>query len=488
MTAPLQEIATRFPSRCALIADNRRWTWDELFHEAGALAAVLQAEHAIQPGDTVATMLGNTAEHAILLHAIWLTGAAVAPLNTRLLTIERDRQLELLRPALLVQNDTDAVPDAILNIPVTSMNVLVSASCEPFGAHVVFDFSRSCSMLFTSGSSGTPKAVPHNWSHHRASAEASARNLGVRDNDNWQCVIPLYHIGGLAILTRGVLHGIATTLHDGFDEHAVIKALAKSPITITSLVPTMLHRLLCSDRDLTGDRYPQLRAILLGGSPASDELHAVSRERALPVLPTYGMTETCSQVVTASPGNSCSSTVSAGRPLHEVELRICDENNVVLPPGREGEILLRGPMLTPGYLHHHGLNSSRFAEGWFHTGDMGVLDEEGCLRVLARREDMILSGGENIYPSEIISVLLDHPAVQDAAVVGVEDEEWGQRPGAAVVLDADDTVEQLRDWCRARLAAYKVPRHWRVVASLPRTRTGKLLSGEVRKLFSSETI
>ena len=488
MNTPLQDIAQRFPTRLALIDGDREWTWETILHDAGMLADVLHREHAIQPGDTVATLLDNSAEHVILLHAIWLTGAAVAPLNTRLLRIERDRQLELLRPAMLVQTSVDAAPDPILDVPLATLNELFSAKPDHDFFSADFDFDQPCSVLFTSGSSGTPKAVPHSWQQHRASAVASAENLGVRDDDNWQCVIPLYHIGGLAILTRGVLHGIGTTLHDGFEPASIAETLRSRRITITSLVPTMLHRLLQTDPDLEGSRYPELRAILLGGAPASDRLLAEIKKRRLPVLSTYGMTESCSQVVTASPDAHCRTAGSAGRPLHGVELRICGENGKPLPGGMEGEIHLRGPMLTAGYLHHHALNSTRFADGWFQTGDMGVLGDDGCLRVLARREDMIISGGENIYPAEIVSVLLAHEDVQDAAVVGIDDEEWGQRPCAAVILSKGTPVDELDGWCRERLSAYKVPRHWRIVDMLPRTQTGKLLTGEVRKLFSRETI
>jgi O-succinylbenzoic acid--CoA ligase len=499
----LSEIAERYPLGVALIAGHRRWTWGDIRERAMGVAVSLRTDYGIETGAIVATQLGNTAEHVILLHAIWAAGAAVAPLNTRLLSMERDRQLEHLRPALFLHDVANPIPDPILNVRCAFAADILDADVHAADVHDAdvpaadvpdaqasaydVDFSpgiaQLCSVLFTSGSSGMPKAVSHSWDNHRASAAASAANLGVYDDDNWQCVIPLYHIGGLAIITRSLLYGTTMTLHDGFDIAAVLQALRNDGVRITSLVPTMLHRLLAADATFSSADLPQLRAILLGGAPATTELWTAARARGLPVLGTYGLTESCSQVVTGSPRSIHEDAGTAGRPLENVDIQLCDDNGRLMDAGTEGEIWLRGPMMTAGYLHHEGLNAQRFVDGWFRTGDVGVLDDTGHLRVLARREDLIISGGENIYPAEVTDVLLRHPEVADAAVIGIDDAEWGQRPAAVVVLRSIVQDEVLEQWCRNFLAGYKVPQAWRVVDALPRTEVGKLRSGEMRKMF-----
>ncbi len=475
--------AARIPDRIALIDGGKRWSWSELHEQARAVAALLQNRNGIRTGDVIATLLDNNAAHVILLHAIFLCGATAAPLNTRLAPAERVRQLAHLGPRLLVTGDEAQYPGIAVLHPDSLIPVDPGDRHEEYQP-VADDEGGLCSILYTSGSTGEMKAVPHTWANHRASAEGSAVNLGVREDDNWLCVIPLYHIGGFAIVTRSLRYGTSMTLQQASQPLAMAHTMRRENISLLSVVPTVLQRMIEADDALSGGTLPSLRAILLGGASASPALWAEVLARDLPVLGTYGLTETCSQVVTASPRSWRSMAGSAGRPIGGAELRILDEGGGRLPSGTPGEIAVHGAMVTEGYLRNDILTAGRFREGWFHTGDIGTIDARGLLRVLGRRDDMIVTGGENVYPSEIEDVLIRHPGVREAAVTGIEDRAWGARIAAVLVLRTAVADAELDAWCRVALAGYKIPRKWIRVDALPRTASGKIIRSEVSRIVS----
>jgi O-succinylbenzoic acid--CoA ligase len=304
-------------------------------------------------------------------------------------------------------------------------------------------------VIYTSGSTGQPKPVVLTRRNHEAGAMASAWNLGVAPGDRWLCVLPVFHVGGLAILMRSALYGTTAVLHDGFDEHAVRESLEAGEATIVSLVPTMLRRLAGAGLE----RAPSLRAALLGGGPVPRDLLEWSAARGLPVVQTYGMTETASQIATLGVEEALGKSGSVGRPLPGVELATAGD----------GEILVRGPMVSAGALA---------ADGWLHTGDRGRIDGEGFLWLDGRIKDVIVTGGENVMAAEVEEVLLAQPGVSDAAVGGVPDPEWGERVVAWVVGSAE--AAELIERCRERLAAYKCPKQVFHVHEIPRTASGKV--------------
>ncbi len=338
-------------------------------------------------------------------------------------------------------------------------------------------------IVYTSGTTGAPKGAVLSYSNFWWSAMGSALNLGIQDGDRWLAPLPLFHVGGLSVLTRSAIYGTTAVLHDGFHAERVSAALDDDEITLVSLVPTMLHRLL----DVRGDRPapPSLRCVLLGGGPAPRVLLERCARLGIPVSQTYGLTECCSQVATLAPRDALRKLGSAGRPLYPNELRVATDAGGDPTPGEGGEILVRGPVVTSGYWRRPDATAKAFVDGWFRTGDFGVLDEEGYLYVLDRRDDLIVTGGENVYPAEVEGVLLAHPCVAEAAVIGESDAEWGQRVVAVVrLVEGMDppAVEQLQAHCRTSLAAYKVPREVRISeAPLPRTASGKLRRGALRE-------
>jgi O-succinylbenzoic acid--CoA ligase len=248
----------------------------------------------------------------------------------------------------------------------------------------------------------------------------------------------------------------------------------------------MLQRMLVE----RGERpYPSsFRCFLLGGGPAPQPLLEECAARGLPVMQTYGLTESASQAVTLAPEDALSKVGSAGKPLFPTEIRVVDDNGVDVAHDAPGEIVVRGPTVTPGYFNSPDASREVLRDGWLHTGDIGYLDSEGYLYVLDRRDDLIISGGENVYPAEVEAALMAHPAVAEAGVIGLADAKWGQIVAAAIVLRPGQSVEsaELMTFCSSRLAAYKSPKDLRFTDELPRTAAGKLQRRALREMWHYE--
>ncbi|HEX3736521.1 MAG TPA: o-succinylbenzoate--CoA ligase [Solirubrobacterales bacterium] len=435
----LAQRAQSCPERTALIADGAAVTYAELEAEATWVARRLAA-HGVRRGSTAALTMHPRREQVVLAHASMKVGAALLPLSPRLTEAERARVIEAIEPmidlddpGLLTQNEAD--------LPL-------------LGEHGTDDV---CAYVLSSGSTGAPKPIGLTYGNFLWSAMGGAYNIGVDPADRWLCCVPLSHIAGLSIVVRSAIYGTTAVVHDGFDVERVAGSLTEDRITVVSLVTTMLSRLLDAGADLSGPR-----AILVGGGPVPEAMLGEALDRGATVVQTYGLTETCSQVTTLAPEDARRKLGSAGRPLLTSHVRI-----------RDGEILVQGPTVAPG----------RYDEsGWLHTGDLGHIDEEGFLYVSDRIDDMIVTGGENVVPSEVEEVLLCHPAVVEAAVVGREDPEWQQAVTAIVVLapDAEVTPDELRHHCAETLAGFKVPKRVELAAALPRTPSGKLMRRALR--------
>ncbi len=314
-------------------------------------------------------------------------------------------------------------------------------------------------ILYTSGTTGVPRAAVLTHSALAASAQSSAANLGWRADDCWLLCMPVARVGGLSILTRCLAARRCVALSSRFDAAALPDVIRTRRASLVSMVPTMLARVLDAHPAWTG--HESLRAIVVGGAAASPRLLQRAAERRLPIIITYGMTETCSQV-TATPYAARFETASAaaGSPLPGIELRIVDHR-----------IHVRGPVLMAGYWNEALLAPN----AWFDTGDVGEIDARGFLHVHARRTDLIVTGGENVYPAEVERVLEACPGIAGAAVFGVPDEVWGQTVAAVLVPSAGRPSDAaLQDYVVAQLAPYKRPRDVCYVTSLPQTTAGKL--------------
>lgn len=482
------------PKRIALIAGNHSWTYDELDVACARLARRL-ATLGVGTGDRVATLLPNGVTAALLPMAALRVGASLVPLNVRLHHGEVARLLADSAPSLVVFESATA--SLLGSKDATTAYTGALASADEGGAasmgcalldHVAeadtqLRFTHAAdhvlAVIYTSGTAGRPRGAMLTVGNFWWSAQGSALNLGVRDDDRWLAVLPLFHVGGLSILLRSAIYGTAAEVHERFDAATVNRAI-DSGVTIVSLVSVMLQRLL----DERSDRpFPAtLRCLLIGGGPVPAPLLDRALRIGAPVVQTYGLTECASQVATLAPDDALAHVGSAGRALHPNEVRIADDTQ-----DDAGEILVRGPIVMSGYLRDPEATAQAIRDGWLHTGDIGRLDEQGFLYVLDRRDDLIVSGGENVYPAEVEAVLLAHPWVDEAAVIGAPDPTWGHRVVAVVRLKAEhqfisgSAAETLRAHCRGRLAGYKTPVDFRIVTEpLPRTASGKLRRAALR--------
>src|SRR3954453_3804558 len=427
------------PDRTALVADGAEMTYAELEAEATWVARRLAA-HGVRRGSTAALTMHPRREQVVLMHALMKLGAALLPLGPRLTATERAGIVNAEEP-IIDLDDPGHLTQTEADLPL-------------LGEH---DMDDVCCRVLTSGSTGQPRPIPLSYGNFLWNAVGSAFNIGVQPEDRWLCCVPLSHIAGPGIVMKAVVYGSGAVVHDGFDVERVGEALERDGITQLSLVATMLTRLLDAGVDLSGPR-----AILVGGGPVPEEPLQEALAKGATVVQTYGLTETCSQVTTLAPADAKRKLGSAGRPLLTTHLRI-----------QEGEILVQGPTVAP---------DCPDADGWLHTGDLGRIDEEGFLYVEARMDDLIVTGGENVVPAQVEKVLLRHPGVADAAVVGREDPEWQQAVTAVVVLEDGSaaTPDELRRHCAESLAGFKVPKRVELAAALPRTPSGKLMRRALR--------
>ncbi|MDQ3810277.1 MAG: o-succinylbenzoate--CoA ligase [Chloroflexota bacterium] len=446
----LRQRASLSPTRPSL-TDSETWTFAHLDRRVDAACAAL-ARRGIQPGQRVGLHAPNSRGFVVAVFALMRLGAVLVPINTRLSASEIEWQRQ----------------DAELSVVLDDSDVAaLLAAGDGTSAARDFDLQGLHSIVYTSGTTGRPKGALLSYGNHWWSAIGSALNLGLHANDCWLACLPLFHVGGLAIVLRSVIYGTAAVIHHRFDAAVVNQAIDEQGVTIVSVVSTMLDRMLAE----RGQRaYPaSLRAVLLGGGPAPRPLLERALDLDVPLIQTYGLTEAASQVATLAPAEARRKVGSAGKPLLGTRLRIADD----------GEILVDGPTVSGGYLHHPPRT------GWLSTGDLGYLDDDGYLFVLDRREDLIVSGGENVYPAEVEAALLAHPLVEDAGVFGLADAEWGLVPAAVVKTRAPIQVEELVRFCRARIAGYKVPRRVTFADALPRNAAGKLLRRELAELASA---
>jgi fatty-acyl-CoA synthase len=347
--------------------------------------------------------------------------------------------------------------------------------------------------MYTSGTTGRPKGAVLTQRAVCANIHQSALNFACGPGERALVVAPLYHAAASIVSFTTVAAGGSLFMQEDFDPRRVVHALAEERIALALLVPAMIQFCLVAVPDVAERRYPELRRIVYGASPIAEEtLRAAARAFRCEFLQGYGMTETTAVATHLSPADHRRALdgepgllASAGRAILGTELRIADAEGRELATGATGEILVRGPQLMRGYWNLPDATREALRDGWMHTGDAGRLDAEGYLYIQDRVKDMIVSGGENVYPREVEDVLYQHPAVAEAAVIGVPDDAWGETVKAIVVLrpGAEVASEELVAFCRERLAGYKRPRSIDFAPALPRNPSGKVLKRELREPF-----
>lgn len=474
------------PKSPALAFQGREWTYSQLYFGVRSVAALLR-DKGIDHGTRVAVLSTNHPTQIMIYHALILLGAVIVPVNYKLTQEEIRWQLDNAGCRYLCYHEDleSKIPADILPgemIPFSATEPPGSAPPEPDGLRSEVTLEDICTLFYTSGTTGKPKGVTLTYRNFFMSAMASALNMGLSPGDNWLACLPLDHMGGFSILMRSVIYGTTMTLCEQFDPRTVREHLAESGATLLSLVPTMLERL------LSGEASPahQLRAVLLGGGPAPPGLTERARRQGIPVLRSYGMTETCSQIVTAPLRDPDTPPAASGKVLPFSSIKILNTKGAECPAGVTGEIVVSGPTIMEGYWRNPTATNSTIIQGWLHTGDYGHLDDAGYLYVEARREDLIVTGGENVSPEEVETVIRRTPGVQDVCVVGIPDPHWGEAVSAAVVPEPGAELDAgiLRSTRYDDLAPFKHPKHYLIVKAIPKTALGKPERYKLRRLLT----
>ncbi|MCS6809038.1 MAG: long-chain fatty acid--CoA ligase [Bacteroidota bacterium] len=468
---------------------GRSMTYAELHVAALATTMLLWQEAHIQQGDRVAILAENSLEHVVLLGGAQKLGYILVPLNYRCAAAELDGVLSDAKPRIVfVEEKYRSILENIPSIKAAqSVHILeewfgriaansVESTRKAFPEPALTPQSPLL-LLYTSGTTGMPKGVIYSHGMLFWNSINTGMSWDLTAQDRTVNCLPMFHTGGWNVLLTPLLHrGGTTILMKKFDAEVVLRLLHSECCTIFMGVPTILQMMASSPAFAT-QQLSALRYIVAGGEPMPMPLIEAWQQRGIPVRQGYGMTEVGPNIFSLHHHDAVRKIGSIGQPNFYVHACIVDDNGNSVPQGEPGELWVRGPMVTPGYWNNPEETRKAFhKDGWFATGDMARCDEEGYYYITDRKKHMFISGGENVYPAEVERVLYTHPAVREAAVVGVPDPQWGEVGKAFVVLEPSTYVDAhaLRAYCRERLAGYKVPKYIEFLPELPKNDAGKI--------------
>ncbi|MFS0875809.1 o-succinylbenzoate--CoA ligase [Solibacillus isronensis] len=463
------------PNRVALSFHDEQWTFKELYLKSVSLAYKLNSLR-LTNGKRVAILAPSTPPLIELLYACMQAQCEMVLLNGRLAKQELAYQVEDAEvDAILVADEELAkLPD---DARIISFSKLYETAESEYEIAAQWEEDFALTIMYTSGTTGFPKGVCQTVSNHSSSAISSALNLGISEKDTWLCTVPIFHISGFSIVVRSLLYGMKIRLYEKFDAKKCAQEIMEGTVTKMSVVSVILENILSEMEQAGRKAHPHFTTALAGGGPVPVDYLKRAEKLDLRVAQTYGMTETSSQTATLANEDAMTHIGSAGKPLFFNEIKIDAKDGESI-----GEILIRGPHVTPKYIGRFK-DKQTTINGWLHTGDVGYLDEQGYLYVVDRRSDLIISGGENIYPAEIENILLGHPNVKEAGVCGIEHDKWGQVPVAFIVAKKQMTEQEITDFCTQHLANYKVPKQVHFVSHLPRSGSNKLLRRKLIQLL-----
>jgi fatty-acyl-CoA synthase len=467
----------------AVVCDGTETGYAELDARADVLASVLLGR-GLGRGQRVATLTANRTEHVILLFACARAGCALVPLNWRLAPSELAWQIEHCRPGLLaVAPECASVADAALRgvpcaPPRADLVELAATRGRPLRPPEPEVQDRDPLFLFyTSGTTGRPKGAVLTHANCFWTNLSLDRILDLRGDDVVLCLLPQYHVGGWNVQPLlAWWKGATVVLERRFEPAACLGTIARHRVSVMMGVPAN-YLFMAQDPSFWTADLTSLRLALVGGAPMPEAVLRTWRDRGVELVQGYGLTEAAPNVLCLLPEEAGRRIGWAGKPFPHVDVGLIDNasGRLIAGPGR-GELAVRGPNVFPGYWGDPAATAEVLREGWLHTGDIAERDPEGYYRICDRLKDMYISGGENVYPAEVETVLAEHPAVAEAAVVGVPDARWGEVGLAVVRLRSgcEANEEELLVHCRARLAPFKVPRRVRFVDGLPRNSVGKV--------------
>ena len=451
--------AEHYPNRICI----NEYTYNDIYRGVVHVARNLEPPQVSR----IAILSDNSVTMAIYVLATMVVHKELLLLNVHLKPKEIENQLAQLDVTTVLHSveRQEQLPNSISTIVFESLERILSDEEADDTFDWTFEDRDIAVIMNTSATTGQFKSVPLRWGQIRAHVQASKEVLGKTEQDNWLMVLPLFHVSGLSILMRSLYNGTAITILPKYDEIKVLELIKSEKINMMSLVPTILTQL---EPKIT---HHKLRVILLGGEFIPMALIDACEKKSLPIYKTYGMTETFSQSVTFSVLDYPHKRDSVGKPLPGMQVRIDkpDADGV-------GEIHLKGPMVMTGYIDKEPI------DGDLNTDDIGYVDEDGFVYILNRRKDLIISGGENIYPKELEDLVYTLPSVKECAVVPVPDPKWGQVPALFVAFHDGEsmTADEIVSFMTKSLAKYKVPKYVKILPALPRNGTGKIVRNELR--------
>ena len=451
--------AKHYPNRICI----NEYTYNDIYRSVVHVARKLEPLQASR----IAILSDNSVMMAIYVLATMVVHKELLLLNVHLKSKEIENQLAQLDVTTVLHSveRREQLPNSISTIVFESLEHILSDEEADDTFDWTFEDRDIAAIMNTSATTGQFKSVPLRWGQIRAHVQASKEVLGKTEQDNWLMVLPLFHVSGLSILLRSLYNGTAVTILPKYDEAQVLKLIESEYINMMSLVPTILTQL---EPKIT---HHKLRVILLGGEFIPMALIDACEKKSLPIYKTYGMTETFSQSVTFSVLDYPHKRDSVGKPLPGMQVRIDkpDADGI-------GEIHLTGPMVMTGYIDKEPI------DGDLNTDDIGYIDEDGFVYILNRRKDLIISGGENIYPKELEDLVYTLPSVKECAVVPVSDPKWGQVPALFVAFHDGEsmTADAILSFMTNSLAKYKIPKYVKILPALPRNGTGKIVRNELR--------